>query len=297
MKLKGDIMVRSHSGLPRVLFVLLGLGLLLTMTASTVFADDDDVPTLTFKPVLAPRQSPPPISHSMVLARTTIEAFVESDLRPESETANDAAEGQDISGEPGVLETTTSVASGINLNDPGDVCNDFNRKSRWDQEVWTSYYAGWGAFAADDGYFQAKNVTFDREQVVGPGNKFDSNQASMKIASNQPYDAGVMSPHIEVDPGDMVKVRVAYLIYNHDTEDRNTDYASMGIIPQFGEHATYVNGYWRGEWAILENEVQATGSEIVVMLQGHSPDSLNSNIYFDNVQVYVNDEAVKNCQQ
>ena len=70
----------------------------------------------------------------------------------------------------------------------------------------------------------------------------------------------------------------------------------MGIIPKLGERATYVMGYTRGEWAILEQEITATGSEIVVMLQGHSPDALNSNIYFDNVEIYVNGVALKNCK-
>jgi hypothetical protein len=70
----------------------------------------------------------------------------------------------------------------------------------------------------------------------------------------------------------------------------------MGIIPKLGERAAYVNGYHRGEWAIMENEVVARGDEIVVMLQGHSPDALNSNIYFDNVQIFINGVSLANCR-
>jgi hypothetical protein len=55
-------------------------------------------------------------------------------------------------------------------------------------------------------------------------------------------------------------------------------------------------GYQRGEWAILAHEVQATGDQIVVMLQGHSPDAINSNIYFDNVEIYVNGSALSSCR-
>lgn len=256
-----------------------------------------EAPALTIKPVVAPRRSPPPIPHSSVLDPETIENFIQSEgLRPQSEEAADAAEAQDVAGEPGVLQTVTSIANGITLFEPENVCNDFDRNSRWEGEVWTSYYSGWGPFAADDGYFQAKNVTFDRERVVGPGSEYGSSHASMKIASNQPYDAGVMSPAIDVDPGDTVRVRVAYLIYNHDTEGRNWDYASMGIIPKLGETASYVQGYHRGEWAILEQEIVATGDQVVVMLQGHSPAAINSNIYFDNVEIYVNGRAKSNCQ-
>jgi hypothetical protein len=70
----------------------------------------------------------------------------------------------------------------------------------------------------------------------------------------------------------------------------------MGIIPNLGEPATYVLGYQRGEWAILEQEIVATGEQIVVMLQGHSPDAINSNVYFDNVEIYVNDDPRGNCR-
>lgn len=254
-------------------------------------------PTITMKPVVAPRNSPPPIPHSDVLKRDAIEKFVQGGgLRAESVTAQAAAKSQGSIGKPGILKTVTDVANGTDLKDSPNVCNDFNLADDWQGTTWTHYFAGWGAFAADDGYFQAKNVTFDREQVVGPGNKFGKNQAALKIASNQPYDAGVMSPAIAVKPGDKVKVRVAYLVYNHDIANRNWDYASMGIIPKLGEHASYVMGYARGEWAILEQEITATGDQIVVMLQGHSPDALNSNIYFDNVEIYINGVPLKNCK-
>jgi hypothetical protein len=276
------------------LLALLLSALLMSLLAPAALADG---PTITIKPVVAPRRSPPPIPHSSVLAPGVTLGFTQSDgLRPQSVAANSAAKAQGATGKPGVLKTQTGVGYGIALYAPGNVCNDFNLNTDWRGETWTNYFAGWGAFAADDGYFQAKNVTFDREQVVGPGNKFGKDEASLKIASNQPYDAGVMSPAISVEPGDTVKVRVAYLVYNHDLKDRAWDYASMGIIPELGKHATYVLGYQRGEWAILEQEVQATGDQVVVMLQGHSPDALNSNIYFDNVEIYINGVAVKSCK-
>ena len=265
----------------------------LLVTVSSAFAAG---PELTMKPVMAPRNAPPPIPHSSVLNPGVTLSFTQNQLRPQSVAAAAAAKAQGTSGKPGVLQTVTSVANGIYLYPSANVCNDFNRGDGWQGEVWTSYYAGWGPFAADDGYFQAKNVTFDREQVVGPGNDFGKNSASMKIASNQPYDAGVMSPAITVQPGDVVMVRVRYLIYNHDQTGRNWDYASMGVIPMLGEQASYVLGYQRGEWAVLEQEVEAQGEEVVVMLQGHSPDALNSNIYFDDVEIYINGSPVKNCK-
>ena len=266
---------------------------LLLLAVSSAFAAG---PEITIKPVMAPRNAPPPIPHSSVLDPGVTLSFTQNNLRPQSAAAAAAASSQGTSGKPGVLTTVTSVANGIYLYPSANVCNDFNMEEGWQGEVWTSYFAGWGPFAAEDGYFQAKNVTFDREQVVGPGNDFGENAASMKIASNQPYDAGVMSPAIAVQPGDTVKVRVRYLIFNHDQAGQNWDYASMGIIPKLGEEASYVLGYQRGEWAVLEQEVEARGEEFVVMLQGHSPDALNSNIYFDDVEIYVNDAPVKDCK-
>ena len=266
---------------------------LLLLAVSSAFAAG---PEITIKPVMAPRNAPPPIPHSSVLDPGVTLSFTQNNLRPQSAAAAAAASSQGTGGKPGVLTTVTSVANGIYLYPSANICNDFNMEKGWQGEVWTSYFAGWGPFAADDGYFQAKNVTFDREQVVGPGNDFGENAASMKIASNQPYDAGVMSPAIAVQPGDTVKVRARYLIFNHDQAGQNWDYASMGIIPKLGEEASYVLGYQRGEWAVLEQEVEARGEEFVVMLQGHSPDALNSNIYFDDVEIYVNDAPVKDCK-
>ncbi len=288
-------MFRSHRPMRRSLFVLAIVTLLIAVTASTALANG--APPLTHKPIVAPRRAPTAIPHSSVHNPDTIYNYLQSGgLSPQSATANAAATAQGVAGKPGVLKTITDVGNGLTLYKSANVCNDFNLSDDWRGETWTNYFAGWGAFAADDGYFQAKNVTFDREAAVGPGANYGKNEAAMKIASNQPYDAGVMSPAIAVQPGDTIKVRVAYLIFNHDSKGRNTDYASMGIIPQLGETASYVIGVHRGEWGILEQETQATGDQIVVMLQGHSPDAINSNIYFDNVEIWVNGVALKNCK-
>jgi hypothetical protein len=275
----------------RILFLLALITLLCSLTAPVAIAQGG--PAVTIVPVVAPRRSPPPIPHTDVIAPGTIQAQA---VGPASLAANAAAAEQGVAGKPGVLQTETGVGSGITLYDPGRVCNDFDAGGRWEGETWTHYFAGWGAYAADGGIYQAKNVTFDRERVVGPGNNYGSGQFSMKIASNQPYEAGIMSPAIQVTRGDVVRVRAAYLIFNHDTQGRNWDYVSMGIIPSPDLPATYVQGYTRGQWAYLEHEVVAEGRRIIVMLQGHSPDAINSNIYFDNVQIFVNGVARGNCR-
>jgi hypothetical protein len=292
------------AGVSRWLIANLAAVLLIATAASSVQAGADPTsssetasgPAITIKPVVAPRFSPPPIPHSSVLDPSTIHNFIQGGgLRPQSAAANAAAQAQGTSGKPGVLQTETAISKGLTLFRTGPFCTGFNNAALWGGQTWTRYFDGWGAFAADDGYFQAKNVTFDIERAVGPGSNYGPNERSLKIASNQPYDAGVMSPSLPVRPGATVRVRVAYLIYNHDTTGRNTDYASMGIIPKLGERASYVQGYRRGEWDILEQEITATGDQFVVMLQGHSPDAINSNIYFDNVEIYVNGQVRTNC--
>ena len=214
-------MFRIPRKLHRLVLVLAAVMLVNAMLVNVALAMG---PAITIKPVVAPRMDPPPIPHSSVLSRTAIESYVQGPaFRAESVTAASAAKSQGAIGKPGILDTKTAVGVGTDLKDSPNVCNDFNKGDDWQGTTWTHHFAGWGAFAADDGYFQAKNVTFDRERVVGPGTKYGSDQASLKIASNQPYDAGVMSPAIAVNPGDRIKVRVAYLIFNHDINNRNWD--------------------------------------------------------------------------
>ncbi len=283
-------MVRKHRPLLITVLVLL----MLIVSASSVLAAG---PPFTHVTVIPPRTDPPPIPHSDVLEPGVILDYQMHHLRPESVTAKAQSEAQGTNGEPGVLDTITSVANGLYLYPSSNVCNDFNLEDGWAGVTWTDHYAGWGSFAADDGYYQAKNVTFDREQVIGPGNDFGPDSASMKIASNQPYDAGVMSPQLAVKPGDEVTVVVRYLIYNHDSnEGTNYDYASVGIIPGPGELAEYALGYQRGEWATMEKTITATGDSVQIMLQGYSPANLNSNIYFDDVEIHVNGVAMKDCK-
>lgn len=268
--------------------------LMLLLSVSSALAQG---PPFTHVRVIPPRTDPPPIPHTDVLEPAVTLNYVQEQGRPESMTALQVSRSQGVSGKPGVLKTITPISNGIYLYPSSHVCNDFNKEGNWRGEVWTSYFGGWGTFAADDGYYQAKNVTFDREQVIGPGNDFGDNSASMKIASNQPYDAGVMSPQFSVEPGDAVRVVVKYLIYNHDDQDgSNYDYASLGVIPAPGAKAEYVLGYHRGEWDEMHIDLIASGESIQVMLQGYSPMTLNSNIYFDDVEIYVNGMPLANCK-
>jgi hypothetical protein len=243
--------------------------------------------------------------------------YIATNLPPQSVEAAAVAKAQDIDGDPGILKTTTIYGSGTTLYESTGVCLDFNNYKNWsasddkgDVDIWTDQFGGWGYFAIDDGYYIPEVVTFSRERVVGPGDNYNDGKASgddeadarnsVKIASTQPYAAGLGSPILKVKPGSEVTVKVKYLIYHHDFDpDKEWDYdwASLGVKPDaYGDTAVYVNGYTRGQWWEMSNTVTAGNSgQIMVLLQAQSPAALNSNIYFDDVQIFVDGVALANC--
>ncbi len=276
------------------------LASLLVAPLGTAFASDHLPPV----PITSPRD-PLPIPNSKVLSPT---AIFNDLLVPALPTPSKEADAFALSGKPGVLPKISNIANGITLNymnapEPSS-CVDFDKKSKWKGDVFTDYYRGWGPFAVDDGgFYRSRNVVFSMERVVGPGKHYGDGY-SLKIASTQPYAAGVGSPIIEVDPGDQVTVKARYLIYNHGNISTGNqwayDWASLGVKPDaYGDTAIYVNGYVRGQWAELTNTITAGQSgKIMVLLQAQSPAALNSNIYFDDVEIYVNGKALKkkNCR-
>jgi hypothetical protein len=240
----------------------------------------------------------------------------------------DAADGGRTQQEPGrgIRQTLTGIGAGLTLYDVPNVCNNFNVEANWAaknvlSDIWTDYYSGWGAFAINSPpLYQAKNVTFSMERSVGPGNRYNDSlsadgkeEASAKIASNQPYAAGFGSPRIPVPDGyhwGKVLVMADYLIWDHDTGGKqggpdgfDYDWASLGVKAGADSNwATYVNGYVRGEWAELSVTVDlGNARDVMVLIQGQSPGSFNSNIYWDNVRIAFIDKAgngkyLKDCR-
>jgi hypothetical protein len=209
----------------------------------------------------------------------------------------------------GIKQTITGIGQGLTLYATPNVCNNFNAQGSFavpqgKSDTWTDWYGGWGPFAIDNGYYQAKNVAFTMERVVGPGANYNDTTSSgngeqnaIKIASHQPYAGGFGSPIIPVPEefrGGAVMVSVKYLIWDHDQGGKeggpdglDYDWASMGVKPgAAGDQAFYVNGYVRGEWAEMVQTVELRGAkDIMVLIQGQSPAVLNSNIYFDDVKI------------
>jgi len=298
-------MIRNR--ISRILVALIVVVLLL-VPATTAFAAPP-------APVLGPRLKPPPIPVSSVISPDVVynNLLVPPGLPPQSVEANAADAGR-IQEKPGrgIRQTATSLGLGLTLFAAGNVCNDFNGEPSWasmsfpkDQtpaartDIWTDWYAGWAPFAVDGGYYQAKNVTFSMERSVGPGAYYGPKQQSLKIhADHQPYAAGVGSPLIPIPAGftgGKVQVSVKYLIWDHDqggtfgtADGMDYDWASMGVkADAFAEPAVYVNGYVRGEWAEMVNVVDLVpgAQNIMVLLQGQSPGSFNSSVYFDDVKI------------
>lgn len=245
-----------------------------------------------------PRVSPPVIRHTDRLDPAFVynnllvppglpAPSVEADLFDDGRTQEKPGRG--------VRQTQTGYGAGLTLYESPNVCNDFNTFASYavpngKSDIWTDWYAGWAPFAIDNNFYQAKNTQFSLERSIGPGNEYGKDQAAVKIGSNQPYAGGFGSPIIPVPSGfkgGKVMVSVKYLIWDHDTAGLDYDWASLGIKPgAAGDKAVYVNGYVRGEWAELSHTIDLDGAQdVMVLIQGQSPGSFNSNIYFDDVKI------------
>jgi len=290
----------TRNKLIRVIFPMIMIGIMMVPGVAMAATGPSVPPPIA---VVGPRLKPPPIPATNPIAPSTAYNYVITGNVPQALEAN-AADGGATQEAPGrgVKQTTTSISNGILLNVQPNVCNDFNAQASYaafnvKSDVWTDWYGGWGPFAINNGYYQAKNVTFSMERTVGPGSKWGDNSHSVKIASHEPYAGGYGSPIIPV-PADYqwgtVTVSVDYLVWDHDQGGKqggpdgfDWDWASMGVKPgAAGDQAYYVNGYTRGTWSELTQTVELGGAkDIMVLLQGQSPAVLNSNIYFDNVRI------------
>ncbi len=265
------------------------------MVLAPIARADAPLPT----PIVGPRLSPPAIPHPVLIDPAIIADHLESPPAAALEAAafNDGR-GQEAPGR-GIHHVETETGSGLTLFIEDNVCNDFNRRPQWSAprlaDIATNWYGGWAPFAVDNHVYRSANVVFAQERVVGPGRYYAGNQHSAKIASSQPYAAGFGSPLFNARPGATVTVSVKYLIFDHG--GKPLDWASLGIKPDAtGDVAEYVNGYVRGRWAEMTHTVTAgpTG-QFMVLLQAHSPAALNSNIYFDDVKIQINNRYINRC--
>jgi hypothetical protein len=203
---------------------------------------------------------------------------------------------------PGVLTNADGMSSGGVLFTTPSACLTFNDESKWNGHIWYAAYGNWGTFSVDDGgFYKPEHVTFDMERTIGPGDRSGS-EFSFKIAGDQPYAAGLISPIIQASPGSVVSVRIKYLMFNHDGlrvgSQIVNDWVSLGLKPDaHGEEAIYVNGYVRGQWSELINTVIAGESgQVLILLQAESPAALNSNIYFDDIEIAVDGSFLAICE-
>lgn len=260
------------------------------------------------QPIVGPRLNPLAVPHSQVQDNHRIynEYIVPAlPLAAQEADINDQGRQQEDPGR-GIREKPDEsiVGNGIRLKGADHVCNDFNQNAKWASshnaqfDIWSESYGGWHPFAFDDHvFYHANNVTFARERVVGPGNHYGPAQSSFKIASGQPYAAGIGSPLMAVAPDALVEVTVKYLIFDHDFQGQDYDWVSLGVKPDAAAPAIrYVNGYKRGAWAELRQQIKAGASgKIMIVIQAHSPAALNSNIYIDDVRVQVNGAYLVDC--
>jgi hypothetical protein len=245
--------------------------------------------------------SPAPVVD--ILPDTTLynQLVFEQMKREESRLSGAMVEGVEVSG-PGVLAAADARSSGETLFASPTACLTFDDESRWNGHIWYAAYGNWGTFSVDDGgFYKPEHVRFDMERSTGPGDRSGSG-FSFKIAGDQPYAAGLISPVIYTSPGSLVSVRVKYLMYNHDGlrigSQLVNDWVSLGLKANaHGNEAIYINGYTRGQWSELANDVVAGESgEVLVLVQAESPAAFNSNVYFDDIEIFIDGMALTNCE-
>lgn len=314
-------MLTSGKSFRKILFSALLIVALLLPSAAVLAEETGPNPHVI--PILGPRTAPPPIPNSDVLKPNQIwnDVPAASTRARSASIATVAAKGALADGKPLILRDVSNVAKGTTLNYMNAaspvVCNNFDKNGKWASSggeapkigPWTDWYGNWGPFAVNDGFYQAKNVTFSQESVVGPGSHYDDDgtstavgdtvdgRHSIKIASTQPYAGGFASPVFSAPAGAEVTVMARYMIANHGGK-AGYDWASLGVkADAYGSTARYVNGVTRGQWSSMSNTVTVGDSGMfMVMIQGESPKSLNSNIYFDDISISVNGVYVTSCE-
>lgn len=277
---------------------------LLTPTALALASSSRPLPPSGIYAIVpAPRDpAPAPVANLMPDTRIYNKLVHEQAVGDQARMAGGAmVQSQPVAG-AGVLTAADGLSSGETLFQSPTACLTFNHQEKWNGHIWYAAYGNWGTFSVDDGgFYKPEHVRFDMERVTGPGDR-SGKEFSFKVSGDQPYAAGLVSPVITAPPGAVVTVRVKYLMYNHNGvqvgNQTVNDWVSLGLkADAHGDEAAYVNGYVRGEWAELVNSVVAgERGQILVLIQAESPAALNSNIYFDDVEIAVDGLSLPVCE-
>ncbi len=146
-----------------IIAVLIAAMLMVPAAAASAQTGPADPPPIA---ITGPRLSPPAIPHTKLVYPVIV-----ADLPVQSLEA-DAADGGRAQEKPGrgIRQTATGIGYGLLLYGTPNVCNDFNAGGDWaslttNTDIWTDWFGGWAPFAIDNGYYQARNVTFSRGSV------------------------------------------------------------------------------------------------------------------------------------
>jgi hypothetical protein len=202
-----------------------------------------------------------------------------------------------------ISPAVTNLANGARLSYPNAPrpasCLTFDDLDYWASHVyadgrmqgsaWNDHYAGWNAFAVDDGgFYRAENATTSYDPNVG-------NRISAKVSSSQPFAAGFRSPWFTAQKDSTLTVRVRYLLEKPPDGAKSFDWAALGIKAGPQSPARYVNGYVHGRWAELENLIDIQAGQFMVLLQAHNPAVVASAAYFDDVEILIDGIPLLEC--
>jgi hypothetical protein len=287
-----------------VVVTKLAVGLTLLLPAMLALASSRPLPPSgihAISPVPLVPVAPAPVT-SLAPDATLYNQLVQTQQSNGSQAAASAmTQSAGVDG-PGVLARANGESSGGTLFATGQACLTFDNQAKWNGRIHYAAYGNWGTFSVNDGgFYKPEHVRFDMERTVGPGDRHGG-AFSLKIAGDQPYAAGLVSPVLNAPPGAVVQVRVHYLLFNQSGvrvgEQTVNDWVSLGLKPDaHGGEAFYINGYTRGQWSSLTNSVVVGESgQYLVLIQAESPAALNSNIYFDDIEIWVDGMPLSQCE-
>ncbi|MBV7330342.1 hypothetical protein KFU94_19240 [Chloroflexi bacterium TSY] len=214
------------------------------------------------------------------------------------QTSTEAGEDQVAAGDPDpahVFAPRIATAGTIFSQQASVACLDFNDRTKWRGGGQNWSYAGWGiqALNAEGQGIYKENASFELEQYYGDG-------LSLKLNHFKPFRSQIISPEFEVKAGDRVIAKVSYLI--NDPTPNHSVSAEISVHLAGDTSAPVKQGFFKGPntWGKLEstfiNESQAA-AKIQVLLQGNNL-YLDHEIaiYFDNVEILVNDVPAIKCE-
>lgn len=196
----------------------------------------------------------------------------------------------------GSIETVSSL--GQNLLPNPNACFTFDSAVDWKGSRWTFRYAGWGlqVDVSPALNYQLKHLTYERQDGVGDG-------FSLKMGMDKPAHGLIVSPEFKAKAGDKITVVTSYYISvnaGKNVSQANRQWVALNVKPARSTRADYTTlptpGRHQNSWWKLSDDLTMQSDGIFqVVLQGQNDSVLDTQVYFDNVEIWINGEPMAKC--